>query len=166
MYCSTCGFESTQKTNYCKRCGATLNSAATTTIVCMPGSQIAIGFVVIAAFAYFGLRLVYNIYLNMMFRGMRGDDVTIPFMIGVVLVGAVALFLTWQMSRLITLTRKQVDQAANQERPKFVEVQYAQPPAHLATPTDSIGNVAEHPSVIEHTTRQMAGGYRESNLNQ
>ena len=27
MFCPTCGFEYTQKTNYCKRCGAGLTSS-------------------------------------------------------------------------------------------------------------------------------------------
>ena len=27
MFCQSCGFEYTQKTNYCKRCGGELNAA-------------------------------------------------------------------------------------------------------------------------------------------
>jgi len=166
MYCSTCGFESTQKTNYCKRCGATLSTPGTTTIVNTPGLQLTGGFLVIAAFVYFGLKQIISMYMNMMYSGIREPSAAAPFVLGLVLIGAVALLLIWQLSRLITLTRKQVDQAANQERPKFVEVQPAQPPAHLAAPTDPIGTVAERPSVIEHTTRQMASVHWESNVNQ
>lgn len=162
MYCSTCGFESTQKTNYCKRCGATLSSPGTTTIVNMPALQLTGGFLVIAAFVYFGLKQIFSMYMNMMYSGIRGPSAELPFVLGLVLIGAVALLLIWQLSRLISLARKQVDQAANQERPKFVEVQ----PAQITMPTDPLGTVADRPSVIEHTTRQMAGAYRESNVDQ
>ena len=96
---------------------------------------------------------VYNFYGDMLNRGIRGPELIIPFLLGIALIGAVAGLLSWQLSRLITTARKREHWAAKQERPTFREVQ---PQARLVTPADPIRSVVESPSVVEHTTRQMA----------
>ena len=157
MFCQHCGFEYAQKTNYCKSCGGNLTSSDKAPVTQLSGLKITGVFFVVVAFVLFGLKIVYEFYKDIIDRGVRGDDAVYPFLFGLALVGAIALLLVWQLSRVITVARKQADQAANQERPTFIGVQ---PQARLAKPTDPIRNAVEPPSVVEHTTRQMAGVHR------
>jgi hypothetical protein len=157
MFCQHCGFEYTHKTNYCKSCGGNLTSSDKAPVTQLPTLKITGVFFVIAAFVLFSLMYVYDFYEDMLNRGIRGDDVIIPFLLGIVLIGAVAGLLSWQLSRVITTARKREDWAAKQERPTFTGVQ---PPAHLVTPADPIRSVVESPSVVEHTTRQMSNVYK------
>ena len=159
MFCSTCGFEYTQKTNYCKRCGATLTTSDKPPMIQLPTLKVTGAFLVIAAFVLFSLMFLYNFYWDMIRREIRGPELFVPFVLGVGLIGAVAGLLCWQLSRVITVARKQEDWARKQEQSTFTEVQ---PQGRLVTPTDPIRSAVEPPSVIEHTTRQMAGTYRES----
>jgi hypothetical protein len=78
--------------------------------------------------------------------------------LGVGLIGAVAGLLCWQLSRVITVARKQDDWASKEQQPTFREVQ---PQARLVAPADPARNAVEPSSVVEHTTRQMAGVYKE-----
>jgi len=158
MFCPTCGFEYTQKTNYCKRCGATLTTSDKPPVTQLPTLKITGVFFVIAAFVLFSLMFVYDFYWDMIRQQIRGHELFVPFVLGVGLIGAVAGLLCWQLSRLITVARKQEDWARKQEQSTFTEVQ---PQGRLASPTDPIRSAVEPPSVIEHTTRQMAGVYRE-----
>ena len=158
MFCPTCGFEYTQKTNYCKRCGGNLTSSEKPPVIQLPALKVTGAFFVIAAFVLFSLMFVYNFYWDMIRREIRGPELFVPLVLGVGVIGAVAGLLCWQLSRLITVARKQEDWAANQERPTFREVQ---PQGRIIAPTDPTRNAVEAPSVIEHTTRQMAGVYRE-----
>jgi len=158
MFCQHCGLEYTQKTNYCKRCGGALSSSDQTPAPQQTGLKVTGVFFVIAAFVLFSLMQVYNIYMKMLYAGVRGTELFVPLLLGFTLIGAVALLLVWLLSRMITEPRKQADQVANQERPAYVE---APPLAQGVTSTDPIRNIVESPSVVEHTTRQMAGVYRE-----
>lgn len=158
MFCPTCGFEYTQKTNYCKRCGAILTSSDKPPVIQLPALRITGAFFVIAAFVLFSLMFIFEFYEDMVRNQILGPDALIPFALGIVLIGAVAGLLCWQLSRVIGITRKQEDWAAKQERPPFAEVQ---PQGRLVAPADPVRNAVEPQSVVEHTTRQMAGGYRE-----
>jgi hypothetical protein len=158
MFCPTCGFEYTQKTNYCKRCGGALTSSDKPPVIQLPALKVTGAFFVIAAFVLFSLMFVYNFYWDMIRREIRGPELFVPFVLGVGVIGAVAGLLSWQLSRLITVARKQEDWAAKQEQPTFREVQ---PQGRLVAPSDPTRSAVEPPSVIEHTTRQMASGYRE-----
>jgi len=155
MFCSSCGFEYTQKTNYCKRCGASIGSSDQPPVTQPPGLKFTGMFLVIAALALFGLMQVYNIYMKMLYAGVRGRELFVPVVLGFVLIGGVSFLLTWLLSRLITSARKQTEPV---ERPVYIE---PQPHARIAAPSDPVLNVVERPSVAEHTTRQMAGAYRE-----
>jgi hypothetical protein len=78
--------------------------------------------------------------------------------LGVGVIGAVAGLLCWQLSRVIGVTRKQEEWAAKHQQPTLTEVQ---PQGRLVAPADQLRNAVEPPSVVEHTTRQMADMYRE-----
>jgi hypothetical protein len=158
MFCPTCGFEYTQKTNYCKRCGATLTPSDKPPVIQLPTLKITGVFFVIAAFVLFSLMFVYDFYWDMIRQQIRGPELFVPFVLGVGLIGAVAGLLCWQLSRVITVARKQEDWATKQEQSTFTEVQ---PQGRLVAPTDPIRSAVEPSSVIEHTTRQMASVYRE-----
>ncbi len=158
MFCQHCGFEYTQKTNYCKRCGGNLISSDKAPVIQLPNLKITGVFFVIAAFVLFALMFVYNFYTRMIFAGVRGPELFLPFVLGVALIGMVAALLCWQLSRVIAGFRKQADQAADQERPPLIGVQPQAP--HLSSPAVPARSAVESPSVVEHTTRQMAGVYR------
>ena len=80
----------------------------------------------------------------------------ISFALGLLFVGAIAGILIWQLSRLITAFQKS-NQAPAQERVIIREAQVPQ----LGAPIDPIRSAVEPSSVVEHTTRQMAGVYGE-----
>jgi hypothetical protein len=157
MFCPTCGFEYTHKTNYCKSCGGNLTSSDNAPEIKPSSLKITGVFFVIAAFVLFSLMYVFSFYSSMIYAGLRGPDVLIPFILGLMLIGAVAGLLSWQLSRVIMGARRQDNWTTKQERPIVMEVQ---PQAHLVTPTDPIRSVVESPSVVEHTTRQMSGVYK------
>ena len=158
MFCPGCGFEYTHKTNFCKRCGGNLTSSDKPPMVQLPALKITGAFFVIAAFVLFSLMFVFEFYEDMVRNQIRGAEALVPFGLGMMLIGAVAGLLCWQLSRVIGVNRKQEDWAAKQQRQSFTEVQ---PQGRLIAPADPIRSAVEHPSVVEHTTRQMAGVYRE-----
>ncbi|HKQ92760.1 MAG TPA: hypothetical protein VJZ77_19025 [Blastocatellia bacterium] len=153
MFCQSCGFEYTQKTNYCKRCGGNLTSTDKPPVVQLPTLKITGVFFVIAAFVLFSLMFVYSFYWDMIRQQVRGPELFVPFILGIGLIGAVAGLLCWQLSRLITVARKPEHWVEKQERPTFREVQ---PQGRFVAPADPVRGVVEPPSVVEHTTRQMA----------
>jgi hypothetical protein len=117
-------------------------------------------FFVIAAFVLFSMMFVFNFYDRMIRQGVIGPDAFIPFALGIGLIGAVAGLLCWQMSRVIAAARRHEDWSAKQERPTFTEVQ---PQGRFVSQTDPVRGAVESPSVVEHTTRQMANVYRSPN---
>jgi len=156
MFCPHCGFESNQKTNYCKRCGGSLGLTAVTEPPRLSRPNlgiIALMFCSVALFGILGLFTLFAMYGNLVMRGLRGDELLIPFMMGAMLTGGIAGLLIWQLARMISAYQK-----SNQN--VIVEKHYIRetPPAQLGAPTDPIPQVVERPSVVEHTTRQMAIG--------
>jgi hypothetical protein len=156
MFCPSCGFEYTQKTNYCKRCGGELNAAPQSVEIKPERSQaIGMSFVVVAMLGILGLFL--NLLSFHVLLSRHADEAAVfSFVLGLLFVGVVAGFLMRQLSRLITASQKQ-NPAPAQER---IIIREAQDP-QLGAPTDSIRGAAEPHSVVEHTTRQMAGVYGE-----
>jgi hypothetical protein len=124
----------------------------------LPALKITGAFFVIAAFVLFSLMFVFDFYEDMIRQRGYGREALIPFLLGIGLIGAVAGLLCWQLSRVIGLTRKQEDRTAKQQRQSFTE---AQPQGRLVATADQVRNAIEPPSVVEHTTRQMAGLYSE-----
>ncbi|HKQ92761.1 MAG TPA: hypothetical protein VJZ77_19030 [Blastocatellia bacterium] len=152
MFCPSCGFEYTQKTNYCKRCG---ESMSLTSVADAPktGRWILVPmFCAVAAFSSIGMLMAFVMYNKLANRGLRGDELILPFMMGMMFTGAIAGLLIWQLARLVTAYQKG-------ERNVVVERHYIResPPAHLGATADPNQQAVEPPSVVEHTTRQFAG---------
>jgi hypothetical protein len=157
MFCPSCGFEYTQKTNYCKRCGESLGTTVMSESPQAPRSKIALMFLAITVFGIAGLLASFIAYYNLAHEGLRGDALTIPFVMGLTFTGTVVGLLVWQLSRMVSALQRTAPSVV-------VEKHYIReaPPAQLGAPTDPIQQTVEPPSVVEHTTRQMASRYRES----
>lgn len=156
MFCPSCGFEYTQKTNYCKRCGESLS---VTNVADAPktgrGIILAAMFCAVAAFSTVGMLMAFVMYNKLANRGLRGDELIVPFMMGMMFTGAIAVLLIWQLARLVTAYQKG-------ERNVVVEKHYIResPPAQLGATADPLQQAVEPPSVVEHTTRQFASKYK------
>jgi hypothetical protein len=155
MFCPSCGFEYTQKTNYCKRCGESLSVTSVVDAPKMERPKMAVMFCAIAAFGIAGMVTAFHMLNVLTGRGLRGDDLIVPFVMTLMFNGAIAGLLIWQLARMITAYQKS-------GRNVVVEKHYVReaPPAQLGAPTDPLQQTVEPPSVVEHTTRQMAGKYK------
>jgi hypothetical protein len=157
MFCPSCGFESAQKTNFCKRCGANITQTANTVEVHLPRAGVTGMVWAIAAFSLIGLiaSLIMLGGLGGPGSGYSEGSVIFAFVVCLTFIFSVAGLLTWQMARLINTYRDSVRQTINKAQlevspppqPQPVYIPAAQSPA---------------PSVVEHTTRQMADLYRET----
>jgi hypothetical protein len=156
MFCPSCGAASAQKTNFCKRCGANMNPAANTVEVHLPRAGVSGMVWAIAGFSLIGM-IASLIMLGSLSNGPDApqERVIAAFVACLTFVFSVAGLLTWQLARLINTYRDAVRQTINkaqfevsppQPHPQPVYIPAAQPPS---------------PSVVEHTTRQMAELYRE-----
>ncbi len=156
MFCPSCGFEYTQKMNYCKRCGGSLGVAGVVDAPKIERPKLATMFVAIAVFGIAWMIAAFAMLDALTKRGLRGDDLIVPIVVTLMFTGAIAGLLIWQLARLITAYQKT-------GRNVVVERHFIReaPPAQLGAPTDPIQQAVEPPSVVEHTTRQMAGVYRE-----
>jgi hypothetical protein len=155
MFCPSCGFEYTQKTNYCKRCGESLGVTNVVDAPKMERPKLAAMFCAVAAFGIVGMITAFAMLDRLTMRGLRGDDLIVPFVMTLMFTGAIAGLLIWQLARMITAYQKT-------GRNVVVEKHYIReaPPAQLGAPTDPLQQSVEPPSVVEHTTRQMAGKYK------
>lgn len=155
MFCPSCGLEYTHKTNYCKRCGEELN-AAPQAVKTEPSRFRTTGiFFVVALFGIAGLLMNLISYHELIDdRKVSGGEAMIVFALGLLFVGGVAGFLIRQLSRLITGHQKPSQAPA----PERVIIREA-PPPRLGTPAEPVHSAVEQPSVVEHTTRQMANLY-------
>jgi hypothetical protein len=109
-------------------------------------------FVAVAAFGIAGMVAAFAMLDMLAGKGLRGDDLIVPFVMTLVFTGGIAGLLVWQLARLITAYQKT-------GRNVVVEKYYIRetPPAQLGAAIDAIQQVVEPPSVVEHTTRQLAG---------
>src|SRR5215475_9553760 len=74
MFCPSCGFEYTQKTNYCKRCGESLSVPASADAPKTQRSKIAGMFWAVAVFCLLGLVTVLNTYDHLVGRGAHDNE--------------------------------------------------------------------------------------------
>jgi hypothetical protein len=155
MFCPSCGFEYTQKTNYCKRCGESLNVTSVVDTPKMKRPKLAAMYFAILAFCIGGMFMAVGLLNMLAGRGLRGDDLIVPFVMTLMFHGVIAGLLIWQLARMITAYQKTGQNV-------IVEKHYIReaPPAQLGAPTDPLQQAVEPPSVVEHTTRQMAGKYK------
>lgn len=151
MFCPSCGFEYTQKTNYCKRCGESLSLTSMADAPKMGRPKLGIMFSAVAAFGIAGLIAAYSILDTMTKRGLRGDDLVLPLLMTLTFTGSIAGLLIWQLARLITAYQKT-------GRNVIVEKHFIREasPANLGAPAGEIQQAVEPPTVVEHTTRRMA----------
>ena len=156
MFCPSCGAASTQKTNFCKRCGANMNPAANTVEVHLPRAGVSGMVWAIAGFSLIGL-IASLIMLGGMSDGLPTptEGVIFAFVVCLTFVFSIAGLLTWQLARLINTYRDAVRQSINKAQ---FEVS---PPPPQPQPVYIPAAQSPSPSVVEHTTRQMAGMYRE-----
>jgi uncharacterized protein (DUF983 family) len=156
MFCPSCGFQYTQKTNFCKRCGESLGVTATADAPKMERTKLAAMFCAVAAFGLAGMIVVFAMFDHLVARGLRGDELIIPLVMGLMFIGSIAGLLIWQLARLITAYQKT-------GRNVILEKHFIResPPAQLGAPTDELQQPVGPPSAVEHTTRHMAGGYKE-----
>lgn len=156
MYCPSCGAASAQKTNFCKKCGASMNPAANTVEVHLPRAGVAGMVWAIAGFSLVGL--IASLIMLGSLSGPASDPLTegviFAFVACLMFVFSVTGLLTWQLARLINTYRDAVRQTINKSQFEVLPPPQPQPvyipAAHSPTP-----------SVVEHTTRQMAGAYGE-----
>ena len=160
MFCPSCGAECLQKTNFCKRCGANMNPAANTVEVHLPRAGVTGMVWAIAAFSLIGLiaSLIMLGSLGGPGSGYSEGSVIFAFVTCLMFVFSVAGLLTWQLARLINTYRDAVRQTINKSQFEILPAPQPQPlqsqPVYLqAAPSHA-------PSVVEHTTRQMAGKYK------
>jgi uncharacterized protein (DUF983 family) len=152
MFCPSCGFEYTQKTNYCKRCGEGLGFTSAADAPKMERPKLGIMFVAVAGFSIVGMTMSLIMLDLLTSKGLRGDDLLVPFVMTLMFTGAIAGALIWQLARLISVYQKS-------GRNVVVEKHYIRenPPAQFGAPTGQFQHAVETPSVVEHTTRQLAG---------
>jgi hypothetical protein len=161
MFCPSCGFEYTQKTNYCKRCGADLNTAGAT--AGPKKTQLGVGamFWGIIAFCLTAVMLVLAAYDHLMNNGrcpgLCGDEAAIISFVALFFF-IVTLLLIWQLARMITAFRLTGERVTVEKH--FIR----EAPIQSVAPTGQMSEAPEaiyQSSVVEHTTRQMAGVYGE-----
>jgi len=157
MFCPSCGFEYTHKTNYCKRCGGDLNGAPQSPGSAAPRFQAVGMFTVVAMFGLVGLFLNLLSYHFLIGNGrLSQGDALLTFALGLMLVIGIAGVLARQLSRLITAYQK-INEARPQERVIIREIPAPQPGVFPG----SIQSVVEPSTVVEHTTRSMGGASSE-----
>ena len=158
MFCPSCGFGYTQKTNYCKRCGANLNPAGDTDAPKETRPNVIAMFWGAITFCLTAMALLFVMYDYFVRRGLRRSDE--PILVFFMLFSfAVAVLLIWQVARMITALRR-TEQNVTVEKHFIHEV----PPIQPVAQTDQVQEVPEAvvpSSVVEHTTRQMARVYNE-----
>jgi hypothetical protein len=161
MFCPSCGFEYTQKTNYCKRCGGDLNPAGATVAPKKTQLGVITMFWGVLAFCLTAVTLLLGAWDHFQrtgrCNGMCGGEATLlSFVAGFLFL--VTLLLIWQLARMVTAFRR-TGQNVTVEKHFIREV-----PTQSVAPTGQMPEAPEaiYPSsVVEHTTRQMAGVYGE-----
>ena len=162
MFCPSCGFAYTQKTNYCKRCGEDLNPAGVSEAPKKTHPNVIGMFWGVIAFSLTAIALLLAAFDHFQrtgrCNGMCDQEV---FLLSFVAFFSfvVTLLLFWQLARMVTAFRR-TGQNVTVEKHFIREVPAVQPVA----PTGQMPEAPEviYPSsVVEHTTRQMAGVYGE-----
>src|SRR5262245_24893916 len=139
MYCPSCGFEYTQKTNYCKRCGEDLSPAAVSDATTKKAPNVAFMFFAIVVFSLSAMALLLfaHAYFSDKENGLNNnDELLLRFVM--FFSSSVALLLIWQLARTVTAFRR-TGQDKIVEKHFIREVPVIQP----VTPT---GQIPEAPA--------------------
>lgn len=161
MFCPSCGFEYTQKNNYCKRCGGDLNPAGATVAPKKTQLGVITMFWGVLAFCLTAVTLLLGAWDHFQRSGRcngicSGEAKLLSFVAGFLFL--VTMLLIWQLARMVTAFRQTAENVTVERH--FIREAPIQPVA----PTGQIPEAPEviYPSsVVEHTTRQMAGVYGE-----
>ena len=156
MFCPFCGAQYSQKLNYCKRCGENLNPGVPIDETKAPRRWVGLLILAVTFFGLGGLIALTRVYYEMAKWGLRGDDLFMPFVAGLVFLGGVSGFLLYLLSRAITALQ-QTRQVVYGERPVLAEGRQVP----VALPAESQPAAVERPGVTEHTTRQFGAVARE-----
>src|SRR5262245_38132415 len=165
MFCPSCGFEYTQKTNYCKRCGEDLNPTIATVAPKKTQPAVIAMFWGVIAFCLTAVTLMLGAWDHFQRTGRcngicGAEAMLLSFVTGFLFL--VTLLLIWQLARMVTAFRRTAENVTVEKH--FIrEVPTVQPVA----PTGQMPEVPEviySSSVVEHTTRQMAGVYGEPKM--
>ena len=159
MFCPSCGAESTQKNNFCKRCGANINPSANTVEVHLPPVGISKMVWAISLFSLAGLiaSLVGLGDLSTPWREFPKDLLVIAFIACLMFLFGIAGMLVWQLSRMVSAYKESVRQTIH--KPQIDSLTSA--PQQIQPAYIPASNISTS-SVVEHTTRQMAGRHKES----
>jgi hypothetical protein len=157
MFCPSCGAAIAQKTNFCKKCGANMNPTANAVEVHLPRAGVAGMVWAIAGFSLIGFiaSLIMLGSLSGPGGGFSDGAVVFAFVACLAFTLSVAGLLTWQLARLINTYRDAVRQTINKAQFEVL------PPPPQPQPVYIPAAHSSAPSVVEHTTRQMAGTYAE-----
>ncbi|HKX32632.1 MAG TPA: hypothetical protein VJ302_33410 [Blastocatellia bacterium] len=153
MFCSSCGVESTNKTRYCKSCGANLVPPENPVQVHIPRPPLGWMTLLITVFSFVGL--MASVFALMEFNQHRGEfhnhDVLGVFFGCLAFVFLIAGGLVWQLGRLVSAYREAVKTAREKGEP-------ASPPQPAPAPKPLQMPAAQEPvsSVTEHTTRTFS----------
>jgi hypothetical protein len=153
MFCPSCGAQIAQKTNFCKKCGASMNPAANTVEVHLPRAGVTGMVWAIAGFSLIGLIAALIMLGNL--HGFPPEAVVFAFIACLTFTFSVAGLLTWQLARLINTYRDAVRQTLNKAQFEIL------PPPPQPQPVYIPAAQSPPLSVVEHTTRQIAGAYGE-----
>lgn len=158
MFCPTCGAESTQKNNFCKRCGANMSPSANNIEVHLPQAGIPKMVGAIAFFSLMGLiaSLIALGELSNPWRGFPKDLLVIAFIACLMFLFGIAGMLVWQLARMVGAYKESVRQTIH--RAQFESPAPPPQPQPVYIPASNISAS----SVVEHTTRQMAGRHKDS----
>jgi len=133
-----------------------MNPAANTVEVHLPRAGVSGMVWAIAVFSLIGLiaSLIMLGGLSGPGSGYNPDSVILAFVACLMFILSIAGLLTWQLARLINTYRDSVRQTIN-------KVQFEVSPPPQPQPVYIPAAQSPAPSVVEHTTRQMAGMHRE-----
>jgi hypothetical protein len=161
MFCPSCGFEYTQKTNFCKRCGVDLNPAGATVAPKKTQLGVITMFWGVIAFCLTAVTILFGMFdhfqRNGRCGGMCGDERLLLSFVAFFLF-VVTLLLIWQLARMVTAFRRTGQDVTVEKH--FIREVPIQPVAPTGQMPEATGAIYPS-SVVEHTTRQMAGVYGE-----
>jgi hypothetical protein len=152
MFCPSCGVESTNKTKYCKSCGATMNSTGPTVEIHIQRPPVAAMTFAIAAFGIIGF-IASLITLAVMSRksDLGSEPLIAILFFCLMFVFMVAGLLSWQLGRLIGAYRDTIKRTIESEK---VETAIPSQPVFPQRQQSYMPPVQEPASsVTEHTTR-------------